>query len=139
MKDLKIAKETLIDGLFTLAYSKDGQVFTEKERGVKPLIKLYESKKDYSLYSFADKVVGKGAGFLYLLLNVKKLHALVISKPAYTLLKNNGVTVFYDEIVDNIINRNGDGICPIEQSVLNENDKFIAYEKIKQKLKTLSR
>lgn len=136
--DLKIAKETLIGGLFTLAYSKDGKVFTEIERGVKPLIKLYESKKDFSLFSFADKVVGKGAAVLYLLLKIKKLHALVISKPAYTFLKEHGVLVFYDEIVDNIINRKGDGICPIEESVLYENDIYIAYEKIKQKLKTLS-
>ncbi|MBQ9781586.1 MAG: DUF1893 domain-containing protein [Clostridia bacterium] len=138
MKDIKIAKERLIGGLFTLVGVNNETIFTSSERGIKPLLQLYESDRDYSQFSFADKAVGKGAAFLYLLLKVKKIHAVLISKPALDLLLQNGVSVFYDNLVENIINRKGDGICPIEQTVLKETDAKKAYLLIKEKLKTLN-
>ncbi len=115
-----------------------GKKYFSDSRGVKPLVKFYEDGTDFSEFSCADKAVGRGAAFMYLLLGVKKLYADVISKPALTLLKDNGIYVEYSELVDNIINRTRDGICPFELAVLEINDSTEAYNAIRQKMQELN-
>lgn len=61
-----------------------------------------------------DKVVGKGAAALMILGKINAVHADVISEPALDLLAKTTVKVSYDTVVPNIINRKGDGICPVE-------------------------
>lgn len=65
--------------------------------------------------TIADKVVGKGAAALMILGEIKEVHADIISVPALELFKASPVTVTYDAVVPHIINRRGDGICPVEQ------------------------
>lgn len=67
----------------------------------------------------ADKVVGKGAAALMVLGRIKALHTDVISKPALEMLRQYGIEPAYDTLVDNIINRTGTGICPVEQLTSN--------------------
>lgn len=63
----------------------------------------------------ADKIVGKAAAALMILGGVKVVHAELISTPAVALLEANGVAVSYTQAVPYIINRTGDGWCPMEQ------------------------
>lgn len=65
--------------------------------------------------SLADKVVGKGAAALMVLGGVNNVFAEIISDPALSLLHANKVSVSFGKKVSNIINRAGDGICPVEQ------------------------
>ena len=37
-----------------------------------------------------------------------------ISSPALSLLKDSGIPVSFQTVVPNIINRRGDGLCPVE-------------------------
>lgn len=64
--------------------------------------------------SVADKVVGKGAAALMILGGVKVLHADVVSTPALLLLRDSGIEVTFEREVPHIINRKGDGMCPVE-------------------------
>ena len=70
MTDLKKARLALSSGEFTCVICKNERIYTSKDRGVKPLVELYEAKTDLIGFSAADKVVGKGAAYLYVLLNV---------------------------------------------------------------------
>ncbi|MBO5006585.1 MAG: DUF1893 domain-containing protein, partial [Clostridia bacterium] len=79
MNDLIKAKEILENGAFTCVLVKGDEVISFSERGVKPLLALLSQNKKLESFCAADKVVGKAAAFLYLLLGVKNLHALVIS------------------------------------------------------------
>lgn len=65
--------------------------------------------------SVADKVVGKGAAALMVLGGVQEVYAGVISTPALNLFRENGITVRFGQEAPNIINRAGNGICPVEQ------------------------
>ena len=58
----------------------------------------------------------------------------MISKPALKALVENGIEVKYESIVDNIINRKGDDICPFEMAVLKINDANEAYTAILDKM-----
>jgi hypothetical protein len=93
---------------------------------------------DFIGFSAADKVVGKATAFLYVKLGVKAVYARVISKPALEVLKTHNIVAEYDTLVDNIINRKGDGFCPFELAVLDTQNIDAAYQLIKQKMVELN-
>jgi hypothetical protein len=65
----------------------------------------------------ADKVVGKGAAALMIIGGISGIYTRVISEPALQLFKQTNIRVEYDELVPEIINRKGDGLCPVESLV----------------------
>lgn len=138
MKDLNKAKEILISGEYTCVLCLDDAVLTSARRGVAPLVSWMERGACFENFCAADKVVGKATAFLYALLYVKAVYAHVISRSAVQVLKDYDISVEYDELVENIINRKGDGICPFEAAVLDVNEPVAAYEIILAKMKELN-
>lgn len=87
-----------------------------RERGVKDLWRLLHEEPELLRGAFiADKVVGKGAAALMVAGGVSELFADVVSRPALELLNAAGIPVGYTVAVEHIVNRAGDGICPVEQ------------------------
>ncbi len=138
MSDLEKSKQILFSGGYTCVLCKGESVYTSFERGVKPLVAWLESGADFKNFSASDKVVGKGAAFLYILLGVCNIFANVISTPALKLLKDHGICVEFCTEVDSIINRKGDGICPFELAVMDIDDPEAAYKIIQNKMKELN-
>ena len=130
-------KQRLAEGEFTCVLKKDEKVYESKQRGVKPLVELLASNADFTSCDAADRVVGKATAFLYVLIGARAVYARVISKSALVVLSERGITVEYESLAEYIVNRKGDGRCPFEELVLNENDEKIAYQKIKTKLSEL--
>lgn len=86
------------------------------ERGVKDLHHLLHNDKALLDGAFiADKVVGKGAAALMIAGGVKAVYADVMSRAALSLFQHHGLEVEYGLLVDNIINRAGTDICPVEK------------------------
>lgn len=131
---LNIAKTKLEQENYTCVLTDGESFFTSRERGVKPIVEFIASKSLPKGLFAADKVVGKATAYLYILLEIKSLYAKVISKPALKALGENGIEVKYESLVDNIINRKGDGICPFEMAVLKINDANEAYTAILDKM-----
>lgn len=95
---------------------KGSEIRTFDGRGIADLYRLFTLEPDFLAgASIADKVVGKGAAALMVLGGVKEVYAGVISSAALTLLRNGGIATRCDLEVPHIINRKGDGICPVEQ------------------------
>ncbi len=138
MDDFIKAKQMLSSGEYTAILCKDDTVYTSTLRGVKPLVQWVESGNDFRDFAAADKVIGKATAFLYLLLGVRAVYAQVISKPALQILSEEGVYVEFTTLVDNIINRQGNGICPFEEQVLNISDTKDAYIAIREKMQQLN-
>lgn len=138
MSDLEKAKRRLASGDVTCVLCNGDELLTSTERGVKPLVVWMESGAKPHGWSAADKVVGKGAAFLYVLLGVTAVYAQVISRPALALLQRHGVTVEYGTAVAHIINRRGDGICPFELAVWDVEGAEEAYAVIRRKVTELN-
>lgn len=86
------------------------------ERGVKDLYRIFKNRPALLAGAFiADKVIGKGAAAIMVAGGVASVYTDVISRPAMELFRKNGVEVESPLCVDNIINRAGTGICPVEQ------------------------
>lgn len=112
------ARELLDKGHYTCVLKRNDVVYTNTERGVKPLVRWLTEGTDLRGFWAADKVVGKATAYLYCLLGVRGVYAHVVSRSAARVLTENGIEAAYDTLVENIINRQGTGICPFEAAVL---------------------
>ncbi|MBQ8165951.1 MAG: DUF1893 domain-containing protein [Lachnospiraceae bacterium] len=129
-ENLNRAREILINGGYTCVIIKDDIEYNSKERGVKPLLDWTEQDINFEDAYVSDKVVGKAAAFLYVLMKVKAIYAIVLSQHAYEVLQRYGIAVSYDSIVPAIRNRDNTGFCPMESSVMGINDPTEAKERI---------
>ena len=135
--ELKKAKELLDGSNVSLVYVKNGITYTSIDRGVSPLLKILDEREDMADAVFADKVIGKGAAFIYVLLGVREIYAKVISTPAKELLLSHGISLFFDTETKNVRNRAGTDLCPIESAVLFESDPKKALSLIRKRLNEL--
>ena len=135
--DITKAIELLNEGNYTCVLCKGDVLYTSTQRGVKPLLDWLDDKVDLKGFSAADRVVGKGAAFLYVLLGVKEVYAHVMSDEAIRTLAENGIQQQCDVSVKNIINRAGTGICPMEEATREISDPKEALQAIKQRLTEL--
>ena len=128
---LEKAKTTLENTDSTLVVISNEEVFTSQERGVKPLLHLLTEKKGFLKgASVADKVIGKAAALLMVLGEIKEVHTLIISEPAIKVFEKHNIPCFYDKKVDRIVNRTGDGLCPMETLCLDVDDPQEAFDRI---------
>ena len=80
----------------------------------------------------ADKAVGKAAAACMALGGARQVWADVMSKPALTLLQAHDITAECGTLVDHIINRTGDGWCPMERLSHDLDDPASIVQKIQQ-------
>ena len=130
-QNLKKALDLLNSGNYTCVACKEEVVYTTTQRGVAPLLNWLDSKTDLKDYSAADRVVGRGAAFLYCLLGVKEVYALVMSRPAAEVLQSHGILADAGTFVEGIINRTGTGPCPFEAAVMDIQDTQEALNAIR--------
>ena len=133
-KAIKILEE---EKDLTLVLVLNEDIYKSSEKGIKPLLQLLNSGKNYLNYSAADKIVGKAAAMLYKLLNVNDIYGEVMSIRAINFLEQNNINFKYKIKTNEIINRKGTGICPMEQTVLNIENPTEAKKLLENKLKEL--
>lgn len=111
--------DTLHQGGHSCVIHNNGETRTFHQRGVADLWTLCQGNDAFLNGALiADKVVGKGAAALMICGGVKEVYADVISTPALTLLRAHGIRVTFLAETDRIINRRGDGLCPVETRCL---------------------
>ena len=135
---LQNAIKTLKEGGYTVVLQRGGDARTSRARGVAPLLSWLDSGECLAEFAAADKVVGRGAAFLYLALGIGELYAEVLSEPAQALLSAHGVSVTAGTVVPYIVNRSGDGQCPIERAVTGIDTPSEAIAAIRVTLKKLA-
>ena len=131
------AKNLITREKATCIIIKDGKIVTiEEGRGISPVIAMYEQDmlKDSVI---VDKIIGKAAAMILVLGGVKYCYGLTMSRDAVEYLKKNGVFVKYDKCTDYIVNRNGDGPCPMEQTVKDITSPEEALTALKKKIEEL--
>jgi hypothetical protein len=103
------------------------------DSGIKPIInKMNEDIHYFKDLEIADKIVGKASSMLLILSGIKKINAIVLSKQAKNILDKYNIEYTYEQLVEYIINRKKDGMCPMEETVKDIddlNEAFIALNK----------
>ena len=96
--------------------SASGRLREFRRKGVIDLFQLLSDEPAFLQgASMADRVVGRGAALLMVKGGVKEVFAFVLSHPALDVLRQAGITISYDTLQPNIINRTGTDICPVEK------------------------
>ena len=137
MDNLQKARNLLESGNYTCVVCKDDAVYTTTQRGVAPLLNWLDTMVNLTGFSAADRVVGRGAAFLYCLLEVKAVYTPVISQPALEVLQKYGIEAHYDLCVPAILNRRKDGFCPMETATKSISDPEAALAAIHRTLEKL--
>jgi len=128
---------SLLGEEYTCVLCRGEAVLTTTARGVRPLLQWLDGGVERG-FSAADRVVGRGAAFLYRLLGVKAVYARVMSEPAVRVLEEGGIAALPDRVVPGIVNRTGDGPCPFEAAVLEIREPQEALRAIREKMAALA-
>lgn len=107
-------------GEASIVLKKDGDiVFSQFGRGIGPALTLFDEHpallRGAEVY---DTIVGKAAASLFLLGGAAFVWGQTMSRSAEALLTRYGVPCACQTLTDEIINRQGTGLCPFEQAVL---------------------
>ena len=134
-KDLEQAKALLENNEeYTCAACRAGESFASEEHGVRPLMRWLNEGTDLSGASAADRIVGKAAAFLYVLLGVRTVYAPLMSVPAQETLRAHGIEAIADAVVPAIRNRTDTGFCPMESAVWDISDPREAKAALERKI-----
>ena len=108
------------NGAYTLVVQKDGvTVHKDFGRGVGPALQLYDAQPETLKGALVcDTIVGKAAAAIYILGGAAGVYAETMSAAAMELLMANGVDCACKEKTETLLNRQGTGLCPFEQAVL---------------------
>ena len=118
------------------AIYSDGAVLTHQARGVKPMVDFW-SCGDLEDAVVCDKVIGKASAMFLVSGGAAYVYGNVMSQLALDFLHSNHLECGYNQLVDKIQNREGDGLCPMESSVANVNDIDEGIEKVINKMNEL--
>ena len=128
-QDLERAKAIVQNSDATCAIVGGNTVYQSTLRGVTPLLQWLDEGVDMMGFCAADKVVGRGAAYLYRLLGVRSVYGQVMSAGAVKVLRAGGIEVSWGSLTESIRNRQNTGICPLELATANieepENALFI--------------
>ena len=115
MREIDAAKAALAEPGVVCALAKNGRTETSGKAGIRPILDwLAEPDDPLCGAVVADKVVGRAAALLFIHAGVKRLFAAVISEGAAVLLDSYGISYAFEQMVPVIINRAGNGQCPME-------------------------
>lgn len=137
-EELQRARALLAEGKYTCVVCCAGRTYTATERGVRPLLSWLDSGTALAGGAAADRVVGKAAAFLYVLLGVKTVYAPIMSVPARDTLRANGIETLADSTVPAIRNRTDTGFCPMESAVWELTDPCEAKAALERRLAELA-
>ena len=138
MSDLVRAKQMLAEQSSITCVVCGGEVlYVSEKRGIAPMMDFLDAGYHMKGFSAADRIVGRAAAMLFMMAGVRCVYAEVMSEGAFSLLRANGIDASYGTLTPYIINRKGDGQCPMEDAVRDIHDPAQARAAIRQTMQRL--
>lgn len=127
----------LARGGYSCVIADRDRVMTSRARGIAPLLERAERSERLEGAFVADRIIGKAAAMLLVVMRVASVYGQIMSGEAEALLSANGIEVEYGALTDHIINRSGDGLCPMEQAVRDLTDCAAAPAVLRRRIEEL--
>ena len=125
-------KDTLLASGHSLVASNGS---CSDESGIRPVIlPMNEDLRFFEGLSVADKIVGKASAMLLALSGAKEVYAHILSEAGRKILERYGIAYEYGEMVEYIVNRKGDGMCPMEETVKDIDDPLDAFKALNERI-----
>ncbi len=116
----------------TCIIKTEDRTLTSRQSGIRPLLEWIAAGENVAGASAADKIVGKAAALLYVLMGVREVWAEVLSESGLAVFQSHGIRAEYAHLTPRIINRAGTGICPMEETVLSISEPSEALDVLKK-------
>lgn len=100
------------------------------QHGVRDLLALQDSDR-LSGAVMADKMVGRAAAWLLIAGKVREVYTHTVCTPAREMLENAGIVLHADNEVPYIVNKQGDGQCPLDSHLTEVTDLMAALDTIR--------
>ncbi len=141
MTDLEEAKRILKDENRSLVIVKEGMtIFRADSSGIEGLLQAIEKLGEkLSGASVADKIVGKAAALLLAYSHVTNVYAATLSLKGLNTLRKNNISIEYDLLVPEILDKEGKDICPFERFTSKIESPNRAFEELKRYMKALKK
>ena len=115
--EMTYARQMLSIGGYKLVVCAKDSVHVSEDSGLDSLLSLV-GEDTWIGAAAANRVVGKAAAMLFVLLRVKSLYAEVITETAKAVLEAQGIECVYGTLVERLIDADGK-VCPSELAVEN--------------------
>ena len=136
MNDIEKAKAKLV-GNTTCVLVKEDKIILSQEKGIAPILNLLNAGENLENFTLADRIVGKAVALLVVYAKIREVYAEVLSEKGEEVLKKHNIKYSYKTLTENIINRKGDDICPMEKTVSKIFDATLACHALKKKVEEL--
>jgi len=114
-------------------------IHTADGRGVSPIMNLHDNYPGLLRDAFVvDKMIGKAAAVILVLGGTTRVYGEKMSAAGLEYLEEHGVRAEYGRYIDVISNRNRDGLCPLEQSVLEIDEPESALANLRETIYRLT-
>ncbi|WP_270526878.1 DUF1893 domain-containing protein [Longibaculum muris] len=138
--NLKSLQEKLNNEDLTLVAQIQDTIYTSQLKGIAPLINpMKENQLFFKDAIVVDRVIGKAAAMLLALSQVQYIYAYVLSRKAREILDAYKIDYDYEKLADYIVNREHNGMCPMEKTVYDMTDLNEALAALIQKQEELSK
>jgi hypothetical protein len=117
MKDLELAKQTLRSDSLAFAVVKDGEILHIGTRdGIGELIETFDNLGPNARGAcLADRIVGKAVAMVARRAGLIAVYSPLASAAARDALALDNIPLECDHLVPLILNKRGDGTCPMER------------------------
>lgn len=128
----------LCDG-YTCTVLRDGApIYQSRARGVRPLLEAIDAGVDARDCTAVDSIVGRAAALLYVYMGVRAVCAEVMSVGAREVLAAHGIAADAHTFAAHIINRRGDGLCPMELATAEIDEPAAALAAVREAVRRLA-
>ncbi len=136
IRDMELAREVLSKTDSSIAVISYGKIWKQKAgEGIGPILETIEEMGE-DIYDsvIGDRLLGKASALLCRYAKAKAVYSPRGTKTGIALLIMGGVPCQVDELIPQIMNRNGDGVCPFEKMLKDVTSPEEAYVILKEKI-----
>ena len=136
VKDLELAREVLSTTDSSIVVISYGKIWKKKKgEGIKPILEVIEEMgEDIHGSVIGDRFLGRASALLCRYVKAQGVYSPQGTKTGIALLIMGGVPCQVGELIPQIMNRNGDGLCPFEKMLKDVGSPDEAYKILKEKV-----
>ena len=136
VKDLELAREVLSTTDSSIVVISYGKIWKKKKgEGIKPILEVIEEMgEDIHGSVIGDRILGRASALLCRYVKAQGVYSPQGTKTGVALLIMGGVPCQVGELIPQIMNRNGDGLCPFEKMLKDVDSPDEAYKILKEKV-----
>ena len=120
----------LDDNGYSCVVRNRGITTSYTQHGVRDLLVLQDGDRLTGAV-IADKTIGRAAAWLLVAGNVREVYTHTVCTPAREILENAGIVLHADNEIPYIVNKQGDGQCPLDSRLNEVTDLSVALDTIR--------